>query len=176
MFVKHDAQEVLFGIALSLSYVMSIADIERLNRRTKVVLTTENTKFAHYAAKHFLEEVRLVSKRAASCAEALTSALGGAKVGLSQSVLICKLRSIYGSALRTHCFVWRAKRPSESGVFRCACMTQAVAPAARSDDLLAKRTRRPSGFDLYGRDRKLAVGLAGEDNQSLFLQRRAGRR
>ena len=73
-------QQALRGLTHAMDMTLSVADIERRHRRTKTLITTEAVHFGHYAAKSYLEEVRMVSVRAEMHAHALVEALGAPAV------------------------------------------------------------------------------------------------
>jgi hypothetical protein len=70
-------QNTLFGIAVSVSYLLSVADVERRHNRHKNLITKKGSNaFIGFCAKSFCEEVRAIAVRAASRIEHICKSIG----------------------------------------------------------------------------------------------------
>ena len=71
-----EVQTTLIALSRALSWAMSVADVERIHRRSRVLLTTEKLMYPHFAAQHFLHVMRQVAMRSAKQYLALQRCLG----------------------------------------------------------------------------------------------------
>lgn len=72
-----DFQRTLFSIALAVSYLLSVADVERRHNRHKNLITKKGSNaFAGFTAKSLCEEVRCLAVRSANRVASVCKAVG----------------------------------------------------------------------------------------------------
>lgn len=79
-----DMQKVLFSLALAISYLLSVADVERRHNRHKHMITKKGSNaFPGFCAKSLSEEIRCLATRSAKRVACVCEAIGMDAIGVS---------------------------------------------------------------------------------------------